>query len=268
MSYIVALAFLLLKSKYENEEFKDILEISKEALKLGNTTELTKDIEELLKKSQNEYNKKEAEASLPSYKAKEVAEQKKEEAPEAPEAPVIEIVATRKGKPDNSKTLVKVTADVEKVETVENNTIVIPPVVNEKAVKKVHTVKVLTPKEQDIKKEEPIAKQTLTNFADKKNAYENMLKDVLKGLATNASFNKDNDLIITFDTKSWDGLSNSEQDEIINVLKYQVGKLKRDLKGSNVSGHVSLVGSGGQSLNTFYVQTVSDGQNGSTTVVF
>ena len=221
------------------------MEISKEALKLSNTSELTKEIEEILKNSQDKYNET-------SYiKKKEDTKQKEEEQRALEKA---------------QKAALEKAALDEKVEVVKNEAVIIPPIVKEKQVKKPAKVKAPTPKEQTTKKQPN--EQHVTELADKKSAYENMLKDVLKGLATNACFNTENDLIITFDIQSWDGLSNNEQDEIVNVLKYQVGKLKRDLKGSKVSGHVSLVGSEGQSLNTFYVQNISDGENGNTTIVY
>lgn len=259
MNYINALAFLLLESKFQDGEFKEIIEISKEALKLinhpdlpGEIEELLKrsqdewEIEELLKRSQDEYNKEANEPNEPN-EPNELNELKEAQ----------ETLSSARGmeQPDAHSVLEKGKIQEELIEEnphyEENKTVIIPPVVKEKIPKKA-------------KEKAP----DNTQITDKKSAYENMLRDVLKGLAKDACFTEKNDLIIIFNTQAWDGLSTNEQDEIINVLKYQVGKLKRDLSGACVSGHVALKGSEGQSLNTFYVQTVSDGKNGSTTVVY
>ena len=253
MNYINALAFLLLESKFQDGKFKEIIEISKEALKLINHPDLPGEIEELLKRSQDEW---EIEELLKRSRDEYNKEPNKPNEPnELKEAQETLSLARGMEQPDAHSVLEKGKIQEELIEenphSEENKTVIIPPVVKEKIPKK---AKEKTPEQ--------------TKITDKKSAYENMLRDVLKGLAKEACFNEANDLIIIFNTQAWDGLSNNEQDEIINVLKYQVGKLKRDLSGACVSGHVALKGSEGQSLNTFYVQTVSDGKNGCTTVVY
>lgn len=263
MNYINALAFLLLKNKFQNGEYKEIIEISKEALKLINHPDLLDEIEELLKRSHDEW---EIAELLKSCKKVNNVETDKLNKPgdvkrvdKIYENGISEEFLADKELKEEAKEVKKMqeisaaqaASALEEDKEQQDTNVFIPPAVKEEVSK--ISIEKTTDK---------------TQATDKKSAYENMLKDVLKGLANDAFFNEANDLIITFNTQAWDGLPVNEQDEIINVLKYQVGKLKRDLSGSCVSGHVVLKGSEGQSLNTFYVQIISDGKNGSATVVF